>query len=75
MAFEGLKKGCPFGNDIAKGIEDGDNTALLTRISILETSVAALTEKLAAVLSADKTTDNGKTLQIDSNGKVALVTV
>lgn len=75
MSLEGLKKGCPYGNEIAKGIGDGDNAALITRIAALETSVTALTTKLAAVLAADKTTDNGKTLQIDSNGKVALVTV
>jgi hypothetical protein len=35
---------------------------------------AALETMFAAVLAA-KDTDNGKTLQIDSNGKVALVTV
>lgn len=62
-----LKKGCPYGNAIAKGIGDGDNKSLSERVTALET-------KLAAVLAA-KDTDDGKTLQIDSNGKVALVTV
>ena len=43
------------------------NEAVLARLEALET-------KMAAVLAATGT-DNGKTLQIDSNGKVALVTV
>ena len=43
------------------------NEAILARLEALET-------KMAAVLAATGT-DNGKTLQIDSNGKVALVTV
>ena len=62
-----LEKGCPYGKAIKDGIGDGDNTAILARLTALET-------KLAAVLAA-KDTDDGKTLQIDSNGKVALVTV
>ena len=40
----------------------------------LETRLAALETMFAEVLAAEAT-DNGKTLQIDSNGKVALVTV
>jgi len=40
----------------------------------LETRLAALETMFAAVLAAEAT-DSGKTLQIDSNGKVALVTV
>ena len=43
------------------------NEAVLARLEALEA-------KMAAVLAATGT-DNGKTLQIDSNGKVALVTV
>lgn len=62
-----LTKGCPYGEAIKKGIEDGGNTDVETRLTALET-------KLAAVLAA-KDTDDGKTLQIDSAGKVALVTV
>lgn len=62
-----LEKGCPYGKAIAKGIGDGDNESLNTRLTALET-------KLAAVLAA-KDTDDGKTLQIDSTGKVTLVTV
>ena len=62
-----LEKGCPYGKAIKKGIEDGGNTTIETRLTALET-------KLAAVLAA-KDTDNGKTLQIDSTGKVTLVTV
>ena len=62
-----LTKGCPYGEAIKKGIEDGGNTSIETRLTALET-------KLAAVLAA-KDTDDGKTLQIDSTGKVALVTV
>jgi len=62
-----LTKGCPYGAAIKKGIEDGGNTSVETRLTALET-------KLAAVLAA-KDTDDGKTLQIDSAGKVALVTV
>ena len=62
-----LEKGCPYGKAIKKGIEDGGNTSVETRLTALET-------KLAAVLAA-KDTDSGKTLQIDAAGKVALVTV
>ena len=62
-----LEKGCPYGKAIKKGIEDGGNTDVETRLTALET-------KFAAVLAA-KDTDDGKTLQIDSTGKVALVTV
>ena len=62
-----LTKGCPYGKAIKKGIEDGGNTDVETRL-------AALEAKFAAVLSA-KAADDGKTLQIDSTGKVALVTV
>ena len=62
-----LTKGCPYGKAIKKGIEDGGNTGVEARLTALET-------KLAAVLAA-KDTDDGKTLQIDSTGKVALVTV
>lgn len=62
-----LVKGCPYGKAIKKGIEDGGNTSIETRLTALET-------KLAAVLSA-KGTDENKTLQIDDAGKVKLVTV
>ena len=62
-----LEKGCPYGKAIKKGIEDGGNTDVETRLTALET-------KLAAVLSA-KGTDENKTLQIDDTGKVKLVTV
>lgn len=62
-----LTKGCPYGKAIKQGIEDGGNTDVETRLTALET-------KLAAVLAA-KDTDSGKTLQIDAAGKVALVTV
>ena len=62
-----LTKGCPYGEAIKKGIEDGGNTDVEARLTALET-------KFAAVLAA-KDTDDGKTLQIDSAGKVALVTV
>jgi len=48
-------------------LRQGGNTDIETRLAAVET-------KLAAVLAA-KDTDSGKTLQIDSNGKVALVTV
>lgn len=75
MALNKFKKGCPYGEAVAKEIEAGGNEELIQRVSTLETSVTALTTALAAVLAADKTTDNGKTLQIDSNGVVALVTV
>ena len=67
MALEKLKRGCPYGKEIAEEIEKGGNAGIETRL-------AALEAKFAAVLAA-KDTDNGKTLQIDSNGKVALVTV
>ena len=60
MALEKLKRGCPYGKEIAEEIEKGGNAGIETMF--------------AAVLAA-KDTDNGKTLQIDSNGKVALVTV
>ena len=62
-----LTRGCPYGEAIKKGIEDGGNTNVEARLTALET-------KLAAVLAA-KDTDSGKTLQIDAAGKVALVTV
>lgn len=67
MSLEKAKNGCPFGKEIAAEIEAGGNAEIETRL-------AALEAKFAAVLAA-KDTDNGKTLQIDSNGKVALVTV
>lgn len=67
MALEKLKRGCPYGKGIAEEIEKGGNASIETRLAALETMFAAA---LAA-----KDTDNGKTLQIDSNGKVALVTV
>ena len=69
--LDGMKRGCPYGDDIAKAIEGNDDTA---RIDALETAVTALSEKLEAVLSAEAA-DSGKTLQIDSVGNVALVTV
>ncbi|MBR2021534.1 MAG: hypothetical protein IKJ06_01655 [Clostridia bacterium] len=75
MALDKLKKGCPYGREIAKEIEAGGNEQLNARVTELEETVESLTTALAAVLAADKTTDNGKTLQIDSNGVVALVTV
>ncbi len=75
MALNKLKSGCPYGKEIAKEIEAGGNEQLDTRVTALEETVETLTTALAAVLAADKTTDNGKTLQIDSNGVVALVTV
>lgn len=75
MALGKLKKGCPYGKEIAKEIETGGNEQLNARVTELEETVESLTTALAAVLAADKTTDNGKTLQIDSNGVVALVTV
>ena len=62
MALDKVKRGCPYGKKL-----DESNEAVLARL-------AALEAKFAAVLAA-KDTDNGKTLQIDSNGKVALVTV
>ena len=67
MALEKLKRGCPYGKEIAEEIEKGGKAGIETRLAALETM-------FAAVLAA-KDTDNGKTLQIDSNGKVALVTV
>ena len=75
MALGKLKKGCPYGKEIAKEIEAGGGEQLNARVTELEETVESLTTALAAVLAADKTTDNGKTLQIDSNGVVALVTV
>lgn len=75
MALGKLKKGCPYGKEIAKEIEAGGNEQFNARVTELEETVESLTTALAAVLAADKTTDNGKTLQIDSNGVVALVTV
>lgn len=75
MALGKLKKGCPYGKEIAKEIEAGGSEQLNARVTELEETVESLTTALAAVLAADKTTDNGKTLQIDSNGVVALVTV
>ena len=57
-----FEKGCPYGKDVAKS-----NTTLENRVKALET-------KFATVLAATAS-DDGKTLQIDSNGKVALVTV
>ena len=73
--FVSLKKGCPYGKEVAKEIEAGGGEQLNARVTELEETVESLTTALAAVLAADKTTDNGKTLQIDSNGVVALVTV
>lgn len=67
MALEKLKRGCPYGKEITEEIEKGGNAGIETRL-------AALEAMFAAVLAA-KDTDNGKTLQIDSNGKVAIVTV
>lgn len=67
MALEKLKRGCPYGKEITEEIEKGGNAGIETRL-------AALEAMFAAVLAA-KDTDDGKTLQIDSNGKVALVTV
>jgi hypothetical protein len=96
MALEKLKRGCPYGKEIAEEIEKGGNAGIETRLATLETMfaavpgietrlaaletmsietrLAALETMFAAVLAAEDT-DNGKTLQIDSNGKVALVTV
>ena len=91
MALEKLKRGCPYGKEIAEEIEKGGNAGIETRLAALEnagietrlaalenagieTRLAALETMFAAVLAAEGT-DNGKTLQIDSNGKVALVTV
>lgn len=62
MALEKTKRGCPYGKEI-----DAANAAVLERLDALEA-------KFAAVLAATDS-DDGKTLQIDSNGKVALVTV
>ena len=81
MALEKLKRGCPYGKEIAEEIEKGGNAGIETRLAALETMLAtgietrlaALETMFAAVLAAEGI-DNGKTLQIDSNGKVALVT-
>jgi hypothetical protein len=67
MALDKVKRGCPYGKELAAEIEDGGNEAIIARLEAIES-------KLAAVLAA-KAADDGKTLQIDSNGKVALVTV
>lgn len=67
MALDKFKRGCPYGAEVAAEVEAGGNADIETRLAAVET-------KLAAVLAA-KDTDSGKTLQIDSNGKVALVTV
>lgn len=61
MALDKVKRGCPYGKKL-----DESNEAVLARLEAIES-------KLAAVLAASD--DDGKTLQIDSNGKVALVTV
>jgi len=119
MALEKLKRGCPYGKEIAEEIEKGGNAGIETRLAALEgagietrlaaleggnavigtrlaaleggnavietrlaalegagieTRLAALETMFAAVLAAT-VSDDGKTLQIDSNGKVALVTV
>ena len=68
MALEKLKRGCPYGKEITEEIEAGRNEAIIARLDAIES-------KLAAVLAAKAADDDGKTLQIDSNGKVALVTV
>lgn len=62
MALDKTKHGCPYGKEI-----DAANEAVLARLEKIES-------KLAAVLAATDS-DDGKTLQIDSNGDVALVTV
>lgn len=67
MALDKVKRGCPYGKELAAEIEDGANEAIIARLEAIES-------KLVAVLAA-KAADDGKTLQIDSNGKVALVTV
>lgn len=67
MALEKLKRGCPYGKELAAEVEAGGNEAIIARLDAIEA-------KFAAVLAAEET-DDGKTLQIDSNGKVALVTV
>ena len=64
---ENAKKFLKENPQIAEEIEKGGNAGIETRLAALETM-------FAAVLAA-KDTDNGKTLQIDSNGKVTLVTV
>jgi len=63
MDLSKMKKGCPYGKKLAEELDSG-----------VEARLAALEAKFAAVLAATDT-DDGKTLQIDSNGKVALVTV
>lgn len=60
MALGKLKKGCPYGKEIAKEIEAGGNEQFNARVTELEETVESLTTALAAVLAADKTTDNGK---------------
>ena len=69
-----LTKGCPYGKAIKKGIEDGGNTDVETRLTALETDVATLKAALDAVLkaTADK---EGYTLQMTNNAKVKLVNV
>ena len=79
MALEKLKRGCPYGKEITEEIEKGGNAGIETRLAALETAaletrLATLETMFAAVLAAEDT-DSGKTLQIDSNGKVALVAV
>lgn len=64
MELSKMKKGCPYGKELSEELN-----------SNVEARLAALEAKFAAVLAATGTDDNGKTLQIDSNGKVALVTV
>lgn len=56
-------------------LEAGGNEAIIARFAAIESKLDAIESKLAAVLAANAEDDNGKTLQIDSNGKVALVTV
>lgn len=42
MALEKLKRGCPYGKEIAEEIEKGGNAGIETRLAALETMFAAV---------------------------------
>lgn len=67
MDNNSLKNACPVGKHLA----DEDLGSLKAKVVTLETKIDALETKLAAVLAATAS-DSGKTLKIDSAGKVAL---
>lgn len=85
MALEKLQRGCPYGKDIAKEIENSgggegqDLTELEGTVEGIGTELGTVKDRLSAIegllatVIAATSEDEDKYLKIDNDGKVVLV--